>query len=532
MRPLGLYLGFSRPGGGGGAPAPSGTTDTRYSVAGTGFRWPTVGASHATNTYFVIEFRFATPAYAITDPRVFCSSHYDTASSTETYLAGGASIIVQGWSIETSPGVWTACDGAAEAGVATVTNADGGKWLPRVAATLSANTGYVARMTFQVSATSVTIPRMAEQALATSPLGQEKITGGTATQLALLTNGASITNSGANGIFYKPSMMIAKGGDGRPALIVVGDSIGYGSAHSRVSPAWAARNEFGYVTVGLDSATGAKRIAYHNMSIPGQRAVGTNGWETAANWAGKRNALQQVFDAYGAWPFDEVLCQHITNSVPLAGSLRTGFDNFYDLLALWGKPITQIECLAAVTSGDGYATVAGQTPQTGYTFGSVDAGHSWPFNADVGGASGLGDAAAYYRASGKIIGSIAPWRYGSADTTTNRDKWPVRPFSTTLAAAYVAGATSISTVASPTVGQMITVQLDGGAYGTSRDVTAVSGAGPYTVTLNGSLHASTAAAAGNTVREVWGDNIHPSGLVHRDVLAQSIIDWKVARGWV
>jgi hypothetical protein len=527
---MSLGIGIGLPFGGAPAAASSGGTSAdRFSVMGTGFRWPTEGASHATNTYFVVEFRFATPDYAVTDPRVFCPSFFSPSSGGETLLAGGASIIVQGWSIETSSGVWTACDGAAEGGCATVTNANGGEWLPRVAATLSANTGYVARLTFRVSGTSVTIPRVTQQALPTSPLGQERMNGATTTWFARLTDNVAVTNSGGNGIFYKPVMMIAKGGDGRPAIIVVGDSIGYGSADSRAISNWSSRNEFGYVARGLDNNSGSQRLGYHIMCIPGQRAVGTGSpWTTTSNWAGKRNAVQQVVDAYGELPFDEVLCQHISNTVPFVGDVRAGFVDFYGLL--WSKPITQIECLPAVTSSNGYADVGGQTPQSGYNYGGSGTDvQAWDFNADVGGVDGLGDASAYYRAGGYIIGSIAPWRYSSVDTSTQRDLWPVRPYSSTLSSAYVSGGTIVTTDA-PSLGMALAVLLDSGSYGTLRDVTAVTGSGPYTVTLTGSL--GGAAAAGKTVREVWGDNIHPSGLVHRDVLQSAITDWKVARGWV
>ena len=102
------------------------------------------------------------------------------------------------------------------------------------------------------------------------------------------------------------------------------------------------------------------------------------------------------------------------------------------------------------------------------------------------------------------------------------------PFATTLASAYVSG-TTLSTVAAPALGEQIVVERDGGTYSVARDVTAVSGAGPYTVTLNGQL--GSAAAAGKAVRAAWGDSIHPSGPLHADVLPQPIIDWKVSRGW-
>lgn len=63
-------------------------------------------------------------------------------------------------------------------------------------------------------------------------------------------------------------------------------------------------------------------------------------------------------------------------------------------------------------------------------------GVRWQVNAAIGGADGLGDPAAILRADGSIQHSIAPWRYGSADTADERDKLRLLPFVTTVASAY------------------------------------------------------------------------------------------------
>ncbi|TMC48566.1 MAG: hypothetical protein E6J14_10730 [Chloroflexi bacterium] len=65
--------------------------------------------------------------------------------------------------------------------------------------------------------------------------------------------------------------------------------------------------------------------------------------------------------------------------------------------------------------------------------------------------------------------------------------------STTLSAASLAGATTISTVASELVGEVITI--DAGTAAETRTVTAVSGAGPFTETLSSALANAHAAGA-------------------------------------
>lgn len=503
-----------------------GTSADRYSFMGTSMRWPVSSNSSATNTYFATEFRFGTPDYPTTDPRVFCSSFWSPSSPGEVSIAGGTTITIMGWSIETSSGVWVACDGASGGGVATVTNANAGVWLPRVPVTLTANTMHRARIAFQVSGTSLTIPTGLVAPQTGTPAGMERVQGSTSTLYAKLTDNTSLSNTG--GLAYEPAAIIAKGGDGRPSILVVGDSIGYGSPSSP-SSAWSSRNEFGYVALGLDDIAQSKRLAYSNMSIPGQRPTGTDGWDTASNWALKRAALQMVYDLQGAWPFDEVLSQHIRNSVPSSTDLRIGMAAYYDLLnSSYGKPITQIESLSSTSSTDGYTTTTNQSPTTGFAYGASNLGYAWPFNADVGGPNGLGDPTAYYRANGYIMGSIAPWRYVALDLADDRDIYPVQAFNTTLAADYVSGS-SLSLTASPPLGAAINVNRDSGTWSTPVIVTSISGTGPYTVGVSSAL--GSAAAAGKAVRAVWGDNVHPSVPTHV-ILSQSIIDWKISRGWV
>lgn len=504
------------------------TSPYRYSVAGTAFRVPTIGASSATNRFMLVEFWFGTPDYTIYDPRFFMPSFWSPTSPGEVTIAAGESIVIQGASIEATSGVWTQCDGAAEAGVATITDAGPGAWLPRVAVTLNANTMYRARVAFVVSNLNVLIPRDGFSASTVATGGQNRQEGSTTTRFArLATTGANVSNSG--GINYNPMMMIAKGGDGRPAVVVFGDSIGYGGEdpHS----VRTSRNVSGYVERGLDSNIGAKRLAYAILACPGQRPVGTNGWDVEANWSRKIAALKAVETEYGVLPFDLVLSQHITNGVAYTGDgndLKIGMGRYFDLIATkFGKPITQIEGIPHTTSTDAWQTVANQTEANGKSAASTNLGHMWTFNADVGGVGGLGSPAAHYRAARKITDSIAPWRLMSADLTTNRGKLAVRPFGTTLAAAYVSGSV-ITTIAAPAPGSFVSMMQDSGTSGTARAVITVTGTGPYTVTVNGSL--GTAASVGNVVKEVGGDGLHPSTPVYIE-LSQAIIDWKRKRGF-
>lgn len=518
----------------GSASTPVYTSPTRYSFMGTGMRWPNAGQA-TTNVYMVAEWWFGTPDYAVTDPRVYAPQFYSPTTG-ETSLAAGASITIQGWSIETSSGVWTACDGAADAGLVTIDNTVAGSLLPRVPVTLAANTMYRARIAFFVSASGITIPRQNNDA-ANAAGGATKTQGGSTSFFArLTTSGAALNNSG--GVAYLPAYMIAKGGDGRPAFVVFGDSIGYGVNSSQVGAAWSARNAFGYLERGMDDNTATKRLAMFNSCVPGQRPCASGGWDYQANWALKIAALQAAYAVQNAWPFDFIISQHITNAVPYTrydgGVLRVGMARYYTLLkTLFGKPITQLEGLPADSTTDGFQTVGNQTGSSGKVYPSSDPGTMWYFNGDLG-INGVPDPNGYYRAGGYIEDSFAPWLYVSADTGANRGKWAVRPFKTTLAAAAAQNATSVSMTAAPSVGMTIYIAQADGTYSTTgRNVKSVTGSGPYTVTFDSTpISASTGASSGAVVQESGSEGLHPSPVVHRDVLVPAVTDWKTRRGWV
>lgn len=514
-----------------GGGASSGTSASRYSFMGTGFRWPSTSQSSATNTEFAVEFRFGTPDYATTDPIIFCPSFWSPTSPGEVYIASGTTITIKGWSVETSAGVWTACDGASDSGIASITNASAGAWLPKVTTTLTANTMYRARLIFSVNGTGLSIPRQTAFGATNSPGGQERIQGSTTTLFSLLTNNTALSNAG--GISYKPAMMVAKGGDGRPAIFVTGDSISFGVSNNVVPGNWTSRNEFGYIGRALDSNSGSLRLGYFIGGVQGQRPFGVEGWNNPANWAGKLAAYQAIKDTYGQWPFDLIINQHITNALPNDNAtIRTGMNEFYDLLATrFGKPVTQVECLAKTQSTDGYSTLGNETPIFGATYPVVDSSIDyglWSFNADVGGPDGLGDASAYYRVNNKIADSIAPWRLIAADLANNRDIVAIETTVTTVATAYASGTTLVTTAAlNP--GASVNVLLDSGSWSAIRNVLTVTGTGPFTVTLDGAL--GGAAAVGRAVQEVWGDGVHPSAAKHA-VLQNSVVAWKQARGFV
>jgi len=344
--------------------------------------------------------------------------------------------------------------------------------------------------------------------------------------------------NGVGGRSWGPSMCFARGGDGRPAVVVPGDSIGFGAAGDTLPGCWTVRREFGMIGVGLDSSVGAKRLAYLNLCVPGQNPIeGTSGWKNRPRWEKKLDLVKQVTLLQGQPPFDIILSQHGENSCSAAKSLVTGMPAYYATLqAEWpGLPIYQHELLARPRSTNLYRDFAGQTVtanSSGVPDANIAAADAWT----AGNPATMGDRWLFWtalqpggalRSAGWIQGSIPTWAKGSYDTGDNRDKLAVRPFTTTTTTAYVAPQIGLANAASPGM-HLCATSAGSGYLGVSR----VLGAGNLTaeVVPNG----FSSPAIGSDVWEVPHDTagLHPSGLMHRDVYSAAFVDWKAAQGWV
>lgn len=516
-------------------PATGGTSATRYSFAATRFRVPTnTRQISGSNTYLVQQFVFASPDYAVSNPRFFMPTFWQGAnggSSPET--ANANTIQVEGLSIKVGSTWYTVpatnlpanMDPAAVAGVL----------LDAIPVTIPANTIVTGRVAYNVPASGYlpTTPRNAAFGEASQ--------GSTSSLAAKLTDGTALGGTGSHADSYQPLYMVAQGGDGRPAMLVIGDSIGYGANDStdfNVSVNnWSARGAFGYIQRGLDDNTSTKRIAHANIAIPGSRPLDITS-RTDTFTRKKLDAIKAAYTATGDWPFDEIISQHGTNSVSggtTSAALIAGMQTYLSVIRSdSGKPVTQVELLAKAASTDGYATLANQTAsaQDSYNGGVLGSSNPrWSLNAAIG-TNGQPDASATLRAGGYIQDSFAPWLYGSYDTGSNRDRLSLRPFATTLAAAAVQNATSFSMTAAPSVGECINIQTATGFA--DGHVLAVTGSGPYTVTMVMlSQVPSGGAAAGAAVHaELHAqDGTHPGTPGHRDVYAQAVTAWKARRGW-
>lgn len=500
---------------------PDGKPDPRYRAAGTRFRQATLGYAYNTAYPYQVDSQvFATGEWDISEFALFFPAFYNAPNGLMHEIATTAAMRIEGISFLID-GTWQTATIAPGDEIVDPQIDGAGKWVRLSGVTLPANTLIEMRKAFQFTREG-TIPR--DPAAASGESGR----GGAASMASYLTTG-SLNNTNSNA--WRAAGMIAKGGDGRPSLVVVGDSIGAGADQYTSSAYHSPRAEFGYVALGLDDNTDTKRISSLNLCVPGQKP------EAYANREAISKKLEMLAKAKalngGVSPVDEIICQHGTNSIngsittpALLGYLRGTIGNIRSVVGET-VPATQIEMIAYPGSTDGYATVENQfhpSPQNVYPNGV-----RWQANAAIGGPDGLGDASAPLRADGTIQHSIAPWRYGSADTGNGRDKLKVLPFASTLAAEYASGST-VSLVNEPAVGDYLSFGAPGGSYHYAI-VRAVSGSGPYTCDLVWQ-GGRAAKPAGTVVRATMhGGGLHPGPLAHV-MYAQAILDYKRQRGWV
>lgn len=334
---------------------------------------------------------------------------------------------------------------------------------------------------------------------------------------------------------HAPAFVVAQGGDGRPVALIAGDSIAYGS-DDECQTIYNANYSQGYLERGLDENTATKRLSY---GVIAEKGTSQYKYTNPLWWKPRLDALQMIRDMNGGlWPFDLMFEESGANatgdtqSMTRMASMLSVFKNYFN------SPIIGVEILPKPGSSDGFQSLAGQTVSPSGT--QYPTGYLWQMNIGKGGADGLGDPNATWRAAGLLDGSFAPWRYVSYDTGSNRDKVKVRPFTATLASALTAGTytyqLSVTAGDPPKVGETLIIDPTGSPQTIIIDGVTDNGGGSYTLTgYPTGFGATTAAAAGVTCSIAHlglfsGTALHPSPWAAENLLKQALVDWKVAYG--
>lgn len=276
----------------------------------------------------------------------------------------------------------------------------------------------------------------------------------------------------------------------RPVFLIDGDSIVWGKNSNENNLPGTTYGSMGAMSLAMDSKTGKRRYPFSNWGCPGMGPDDDHSY---------KDALIRLCPNR---PFTHVVTNHINN----VGGAQNVFE---------GQIIDHMEKLDVMSRywGDVAAPIfhAGILPKPGTTNWCTDSvnqtgsGQSYP-------------TAPRYVFGDKLKAGTVPYCDGVFKTdrilenpATQRGKWALTGFSTTIQTNYVSGATSIILNANPGVGSMIV--CDPGGVNAARHVTAVTGSGPYTCTIESGI-TSSALLVGVTVKTTYVGDTGSTGGTH------------------
>ncbi|WP_156454129.1 hypothetical protein [Sphingomonas sp. CCH15-F11] len=316
---------------------------------------------------------------------------------------------------------------------------------------------------------------------------------GNTSRAAFLTGGTIPNNAPGNLYAYGANAAVAQGSDGRDVVLILGDSIAAGTGEANNTA--DARNNRGWVARWLDSTDGgARRVPYAKLAAP-SAACRQN---TLASHFTRRG---EMMAALPNLPFTRIINQMGLNDG--TGSLNTWRDRITVsnnlAKAIWPVPLLQLGFTPYTTTDTSqFTTAAGQAFVTS---------HDWPsgFTQQVQNAlAGLPAGVDAF----EFIGHLFDGRETLGTAAEGKWRADFSTINTTLQAATLAGATSITVRGPIPVGAAIAINA-GQAGAAVTTVTAVSGVGNVTCTVFPAI--AGAMASGVPVRGVAViDGLHPS----------------------
>jgi hypothetical protein len=455
-----------------------------------------------TGTHYVMtKLIFGSPQYAINHLRLHFSGFASTEgglSPQETVLPGNATTIDGVW-ISVNGGAVSRCTfgGANDTSIASGAN---GAWTDDLAlgADIPAESLVTIYTLHHVAVGENLIPsyqiekERGERVWGASEAPTlEALIGTDAASTAALDTAYGGT---AQPAFYGPDMMVAKGWDGRPVPLVVGDSIGERQNDTPMSS--DTRRNKGWVRRWLDATGGRGRIPFFMMGLPGASSLRELATSSAKRW----DVLDEIVAFNGGkWPFTCVIDQMCINDYN--ATYATMKANWKDLVTRIKSRYAAVPVIAMGTtprtsaSTDNYLTAASQTYSS--SGGVYTTGNNYLLDADK--ASGM---------DGTIQGFID--LIGPAYTAT-AGKWPDAPYVSTLAAQAgtdgVAGYSTIRVTTEPMRGDLLRWGVNGAQVGTVVDYSG--SAGDWLVTLDRSTNVAVSAAGSVVFAPATSDGTHP-----------------------
>lgn len=286
-------------------------------------------------------------------------------------------------------------------------------------------------------------------------------------------------------IIAKPRLLMS-----RPVFRCGDDSITWGKNSNENNLTGTTLGSLGAVALAMNSKTGKRRYPFSMWANPG---AGPDDLQP------KKDALIRLCPNR---PYTHILINHLNN---VGG---TG-PEFIQKIGDWALKMKEESMYWGNPAADVYHL--GVLPKPGTT--------DWCTSLANQGSSGVNypDSPRWVFEAALLAGDVPNidgfiknerLKYDLAD---NRDRWKLTGFSTTIATNYVQNATSIILTANPGLGAMIVV--DPGGVNGARHVTAVTGTGPYTCTIESGVN-SALMVAGTVVKTTYAGDNGPTGGTH------------------
>lgn len=296
-----------------------------------------------------------------------------------------------------------------------------------------------------------------------------------------------------------PSMAIGTGWNGSPVFLVVGDSIGAGQSDADYQT--AARGLVGYLPRALDDSGFSTRLNFANLAAPGTRPG-----DQASIGQGQFQLRMRALRSVPNRPFNRVFSEMGQNG--LNANLPQWQAEMKDWWQFWrlacpNCPIYQTTYLphAGQSNNQFWADQASQV-STG-TIDGYPSGARW-------------QAINWLKAGADIPGYVTVLDVTPAfQDPANPQNWKSLPGSWTLSAAIPA-ATGTLTVAggvAPASGDWYVFE-PGTANAETRQVSRVTGTGPWTLTLIANT-AKPHGAGTSVLAAATGDGTHPGSTPHK-----------------
>lgn len=245
----------------------------------------------ASQLHEVSRIFFATPAYKVQRLRFhFSNWQVNIGGTTPAEIANTNAQVIEGAYLECG-GLFQEIKFGGNSGITLASGGEssgGGVWSDPTPVQVAVNQNCFVRTASSVASGATRIGGYSPGSYTPNGLMGEGVMYSGSTLSAFLTQGQIVGVSPHNTVAFGPDSMVAEGNDGRPVVLIVGDSISIGVG----SAIFDARGNIGYMERGLDEAALSTRMPYGNFGVSGALYITES--PMSSNWTNRLAMLASL----------------------------------------------------------------------------------------------------------------------------------------------------------------------------------------------------------------------------------------------